>query len=317
MNPGIAKTPDFGVLDGVQGEFFSCNCYEVATEPSGDPEHRSRSSSERLDGQSDCSGVVEVQPVGKGFVPGERVWLDSRHLGQVCGNVAASLSNRGKTAFTESRQHRREQRMIDCAHSNGLGAAICPKNTEDVPNNSDRVGLIHSYQNPRTLLTLPCSRKARIVPIVFSFIFKLIRFAIVGAFGAAVAAKFLLESNADVETEEIDLVAIFEGKELVSSADPFYGGKVLTMFGGVLLDLRKTQPAPTGIRIDLAVVMGGVSLVVPEGWRVRFDGKMFMGGWTDNTRTTAEEDVPTVTITGFVAMGGLQATTKSPVEVVD
>ena len=153
-------------------------------------------------------------------------------------------------------------------------------------------------------------------PSVLGFIFKLFRFALVGALGVAIAAKALLQSNADVETEEIDLVAIFEGKELVSSADPFYGGKVLAMFGGVLLDLRKCQPAPTGIRLDVAVMMGGVSVVVPEGWRVRFDGKVLMGGWSDNTRTTAEEDVATVTITGFVAMGGLQATTKSPDEVV-
>ncbi|MCZ6737414.1 MAG: hypothetical protein O7B77_05505, partial [Actinobacteria bacterium] len=199
----------------------------------------------------------------------------------------------------------------------GRSGAVRPhQHPEGGPGHFDRVRLIHSYQNPGAPLGLPCSAKARMVPIVFSFIFKLVRYAFIGAFGAAIAAKFLLESNADPHTEEIDLVAIFEGKELVSSADPFYGGKILAMCGGVLLDLRRTQPAPTGIRIDLAIMMGGVSLVVPEGWRVRFDGKMFIGGWSDNTRTTAEEDVPTVTITGFVAMGGLQATTKSSVEVV-
>jgi hypothetical protein len=151
---------------------------------------------------------------------------------------------------------------------------------------------------------------------VFRFIFRLIRLVFVAVLGTAVAAKFLLESNAEPETEEIDLVSIFEGKELVTSADPFYGGKILAMFGAVLLDMRKATPAPTGIRVDLAVAMGGVSLVVPEGWRVRFDGNTYLGGWSDNTRTTAEEDVPTVLVTGFVLAGGLQATTKSPVEAV-
>lgn len=150
---------------------------------------------------------------------------------------------------------------------------------------------------------------------MFRFTFKLMRLALLGAVGAAVAARFLLESNAEPETEEIDLVAIFEGKELVSTADPFFGGKVTSLFGGVLLDLRKTQPAPTGIRLDLAVIMGGVSLVVPDGWRVKFEGDVFMGGWSDETRTTADDDVPTVTVTGFVAFGGLQAITKSHVEV--
>jgi hypothetical protein len=148
---------------------------------------------------------------------------------------------------------------------------------------------------------------------MFRFIFKLLRIAIVAILGAAVAAKLLLESNAEPKTEEIDLVSIFEGQNLASEASPFYGGKILTMFGGVLLDLRKATPAPTGIYLDLAVVAGGVSIVVPEGWRVRFEGRLTAGGFQDETRTTADDDVPTVTITGFVFMGGLQATTKSPV----
>lgn len=134
------------------------------------------------------------------------------------------------------------------------------------------------------------------------------------ALGTAVAAKFLLESNAEPGTEEIDLVAIFEGQHLISTAEPFYGGKVMAMFGGVIIDLRKATPAPTGIYLDLMVMMGGVSLVVPEGWRVKFDGNLVMGGYQDESRTTADEDAPTVTVGGTVIMGGVQATTKPPVE---
>lgn len=149
---------------------------------------------------------------------------------------------------------------------------------------------------------------------MFRFIFKLLRLAFVAMLGAAVAAKLLLESNAQPETEEIDLVSIFEGRQLVSEASPFYGGKVMSMFGGVMIDLRRATPAPTGVVLDLAVVVGGLSLVVPEGWRVRFEGRLMAAGFSDETRTTADEDVPTVTITGFVLMGGVQATTKPPVQ---
>jgi len=148
---------------------------------------------------------------------------------------------------------------------------------------------------------------------MFRLIFKLLRTIVVVALGTAAAAKFLLESNAEPDTEEIDLIAIFTGEHLVSTADPFYGGKVMSMFGGVLLDLREVTPAPTGIELDLIVVMGGVSLVVPEGWRVEFSGRILAGGWSDATHTTADEDVPTVHVTGLVVMGGVQATTKSPV----
>lgn len=149
---------------------------------------------------------------------------------------------------------------------------------------------------------------------MFRFIFKTLRALAVMALGTAVAAKFLLESNAEPGTEEIDLVAIFEGQHLISTAEPFYGGKVMAMFGGVIIDLRKATPAPTGIYLDLMVMMGGVSLVVPEGWRVKFDGNLVMGGYQDESRTTADEDAPTVTVGGTVIMGGVQATTKPPVE---
>lgn len=153
---------------------------------------------------------------------------------------------------------------------------------------------------------------------MFRFIFKVVKTALIAAIGTALAAKFLLESNAEPTTEEIDLISILEGKSLVSSAAPFYGGHVTTLFGGVLLDLRRATPAPTGIHLDLAVMMGGVSLIVPEGWRVKTSSQLtiFGGGFSDETRTTVEEDVPTITIKGFIAFGGFQATTKPPVEAV-
>ncbi len=150
---------------------------------------------------------------------------------------------------------------------------------------------------------------------MFRFIFKLFRLALFGALGAAVAAKLLLESNAEPTTEEVDMVSIFEGQHLASEASPFYGGKVMAMFGGVLLDLRKATPAPTGIYMDLAVAMAGVNLVVPEGWRVKFEGTTIAGGFSDATRTTADPDQPTVTLRGFVLMGGVQASTRLPAAV--
>lgn len=151
---------------------------------------------------------------------------------------------------------------------------------------------------------------------MFKALSKTIRYAVIAALGAAVAAKFMLESNAKPETEEIDLVAIFDGKELRSTANPFYGGKVLSMFGGVMIDLRKATPAPTGIDLDLMIVMGGLSVIVPEGWRVRNNARIIAGGLDDRTKTTADEDVPNVNLRGVVAMGGVQIVTKSPLEAV-
>lgn len=146
-------------------------------------------------------------------------------------------------------------------------------------------------------------------------IFKLLRAAVLAVVGAAVAAKFVLESNAEPGTEDIDLISIFEGHELISTAQPFYGGKIMSVFGGVLLDLRQATPAPTGIYLDLIVVMGGVSIVVPETWRVEFEGTVVLGGFSDETRTNADDDVPTLHLSGLLALGGVQVTTKTPAGV--
>lgn len=150
---------------------------------------------------------------------------------------------------------------------------------------------------------------------MLSFIFRQIRNAFLLLIGAALVAKLALESHAHPDTEEIDLVAIFGGRELLSKADPFFGGKVLVAFGGALLDLREATPSPTGVLLDLAVCFGGVSLVVPDGWRVRWEGDLYGGGFSDETLTTADRDVPVVIVRGFVAMGGLQATNRHPARV--
>ena len=148
---------------------------------------------------------------------------------------------------------------------------------------------------------------------MFRFLFKLVRAAFIAMLGAAAAAKLLLESNAKPETQDIDLVAIFGGHVLKSVAEPFYGGKLIAMFGGAVVDLTAATPAPTEMKLDVSIMAGGLSLVVPEGWRVKFRGKAIAGGFSDVTKTTADQEVPTITITGTVLMGGVQATNESPV----
>lgn len=138
----------------------------------------------------------------------------------------------------------------------------------------------------------------------------------IAALGTAAAAKLLLESRAEPDTEEVDLVSIFAGTQLVSTASPFYGGKILNLFAGTDLDLRKTTPAPTGIHLDVAILCGGLNVVVPEGWRVRCDAQIFAGGFNDATRTGNDPDAITVHLTGYVIFGGVNVVARKPVEVV-
>lgn len=148
------------------------------------------------------------------------------------------------------------------------------------------------------------------------FLFRLVRLAFFAVLGTAVVAKLVLRSTATEETQEIDLVNIFGGEHLVSSADPFFGGKITNVFGGTILDLRKATPAPTGVYLDVLVVFGGLNLVVPNGWRVVFDGSMFGGGFDDATQLPTDPDAPLVRLGGLVAAGGIRATTRSAIEPV-
>ena len=148
------------------------------------------------------------------------------------------------------------------------------------------------------------------------FLFRLVRLIFVVLLGTALAAKLLLRSHAEATTEEIDLVNIFGGENLISSADPFFGGKVTTVFAGTNLDLRRAVPAPTGVYLDILVLFGGVNLVIPPGWKVVFVGDVVAGGFEDLTRDNSDPDAPIVRVGGLVAMGGLRATTRLPVEAV-
>ncbi len=146
---------------------------------------------------------------------------------------------------------------------------------------------------------------------MIKFLSRLIKLGLAGILGAAAVAKFMLQSNAEPSTQEVDMVAIYGGEDLVSVADPFYGGKILTMFGGTRLDLRQTRPAPTGIYLDLAVVAGGVELIIPKGWRVHFTGTTIAAGFDDATASTADRDSVQVHVGGFVIAGGVHVTNKS------
>ena len=150
---------------------------------------------------------------------------------------------------------------------------------------------------------------------MFKFLSRLIKLAFLAALGTALAAKFMLKSNAEPQTQEVDLVSIFSGEELTSLADPFYGGKVLTMFGGARLDLRHVNPAPTGIYLDLAIVFGGFELVIPQGWKVNFTGQVIAGGFDDSTATDNSTDSPVVHVGGFIGFGGARVLNQSSEEI--
>ena len=136
--------------------------------------------------------------------------------------------------------------------------------------------------------------------------------AFAGFAGAAAVAKRTLPSRGDESSDELALVAIFDGIDLKSRAAAFRGGSVLAWFGGVNVDLSDATLAP-GARLSVNALLGGIAIRVPPGWRLETDLTAVAGG-VDVRAGTENPDAPTLTLDGFALFGGIAVGAKLPNE---
>src|SRR5690606_41385305 len=71
---------------------------------------------------------------------------------------------------------------------------------------------------------------------------------------AGLAARLLLTGRGGPESDEIDLVTVFEGLHLRSNSSAFMGGSTLAPFGGIVLDLRRANLGPTGATLEVTTL---------------------------------------------------------------
>jgi hypothetical protein len=144
----------------------------------------------------------------------------------------------------------------------------------------------------------------------------LVSVGVVGGFVAAAAvAKRALPSRGGEESDELDLVAIFDGIDLTSRATAFAGGSALAWFGGISLDLREATLAP-GARLSVHALFGGVAIRVPPGWRLESNVNVLAGG--AHVSSPAESaDAPTLTVDGLALCGGVAVGARLPNDDVE
>jgi hypothetical protein len=130
-----------------------------------------------------------------------------------------------------------------------------------------------------------------------------------GVMGAAAFAKRALPSRGDEESDELGLVAIFDGIELESRATAFTGGSILAWFGGIDLDLREVDLAP-GAQLSMHALFGGIKVKTPPDWRVESELKSFAGGIDTRTAADKDPDAPVLTISGTAVFGGIEVGAK-------
>ncbi len=134
-----------------------------------------------------------------------------------------------------------------------------------------------------------------------------------GMMGAAAFVRRVVPSRGDEESDELGLVAVFDGIELESRARAFTGGSMLAWFGGIAVDLRRAELAP-GARLSLHTLCGGIAIRTPPHWRIESELKTLAGGVEARSPAQDHPDAPVLTLTGTAVCGGIAVHAKAGYE---
>jgi hypothetical protein len=89
--------------------------------------------------------------------------------------------------------------------------------------------------------------------------------------------------------------------------------RAVAVMGGCLLDLREATLPPDEVKITAVAIMGGVEVVVPDGFDVVVSGFSLMGGYGTNVADRPRPPgSPTVRVRAFALMGGVDVKSKQP-----
>ena len=126
----------------------------------------------------------------------------------------------------------------------------------------------------------------------------------VGMMGAAAFVRRAVPSRGDEDSDELGLVAVFDGIQLRSRARAFRGGSMLAWFGGIDVDLREVELAP-GARLSLNTLFGGIAVKTPAGWRIDSELKALAGGVDSRSPEHDDPQAPVLTLSGAALFGGI------------
>lgn len=99
---------------------------------------------------------------------------------------------------------------------------------------------------------------------------------------------------------------LFNGSDQSFVGPVFKGGMISTIFGGTNLDLTNTNlPENQDAVLTLKGVCGGVTMKIPEGWRVEIKNYSFLGGVSDTRALkSAQNSTRKLIINAEYTLGG-------------
>ena len=103
----------------------------------------------------------------------------------------------------------------------------------------------------------------------------------------------------------VDYSMVFSGSDTVFLEPVFRGGNIESVFGGVTLDLRKTDLQEGVSYLKVSTVFGGVTLFIPPSWNVEIQSDSVFGNFRDNRPyTTGVDNKSRLIITAECVFGG-------------
>jgi predicted membrane protein len=109
-----------------------------------------------------------------------------------------------------------------------------------------------------------------------------------------------------LETQStIGPMAFMGGVDRRVNSKTFEGGELTAVMGGCKIDLREADIQGTEAVVRVFVMMGGIELFIPQGWKVINRVVPVMGGFVDRTNPSAPGPKQLV-IDGFLMMGGIE-----------
>lgn len=115
------------------------------------------------------------------------------------------------------------------------------------------------------------------------------------------------QSNVATSDSELDYTLIFSGVKRKVLAKDLRGGKIVAVFGGFNLDLRKADMAGDEVRLHIDAVFGGGEIRVPDTWRVNVRSAAVLGAFVDETQPPYDlgPQAKRLVLTGSAVFGGV------------
>lgn len=99
--------------------------------------------------------------------------------------------------------------------------------------------------------------------------------------------------------------SVFGAGEHIVLDPEFKGGELNAVFGGITLDLRKTNLPEGDTRLEMNAVFGGITVLVPNNWLVETHLDAVFGGFEDKRFKVDSIDTSRkLVITGACVFGG-------------